>query len=179
MEQKGDCESCHSFREDGTYAGLPDTASCAECHSEAMGSDPEEIRFVEEYVKQDREVEWHVYSKQPDCVFFSHAAHVTKGGMDCATCHGDIGTSESSRPYYVNRITGYSRDIWGSNISGIQWYDWSALTKAHAGEGSGEGEGHGGDKSAFTMRSMKMGDCAACHLHMKGVEREGCFVCHK
>ncbi|MBU2490118.1 MAG: cytochrome c family protein [Proteobacteria bacterium] len=177
VDETGDCESCHYFREDGSYAGLPGNDVCTGCHSDVMGSDPEEIKYVEEYVNKDREVDWYVYSRQPDCVFFSHAAHVLKGEMECETCHGDVGAEESTRPYYVNRLTGYSRDIWGENISGINNHDWSALTSAHAGEDDGE-DGHG-EGGGFTMKSMKMDDCADCHLHMKGVEREGCFVCHK
>ncbi len=37
-----DCESCHYFRDDGTYAGFPTNEVCAECHAvdpeEAMGA---------------------------------------------------------------------------------------------------------------------------------------------
>lgn len=37
-----ECDSCHFFREDGTYAGFPTNAVCAECHAvdpeEAMGA---------------------------------------------------------------------------------------------------------------------------------------------
>jgi hypothetical protein len=66
-------------------------------------------------VKKEREVPWLVYSRQPDCVFFSHVAHVKMGKMDCVTCHGPIGESESLKPFQQNRITGYS-DIWGENI---------------------------------------------------------------
>ena len=107
------CESCHFFREDGTYSGAPKLAQCVQCHEEANSEDPEEIKFVEQYVKKEREVPWLVYSRQPDCVFFSHAAHVKMADMDCVTCHGPIGESESLRPYQENRISGYSRDIWG------------------------------------------------------------------
>ena len=61
---------------------------------------------------------WLVYARQPDCVFFSHAAHIYGAEMECRTCHGDIGTSESLKPYEENRITGYSRDI-SSKRSGM------------------------------------------------------------
>jgi len=29
------CESCHFFREDGTYSGVPQLAQCVQCHEEA------------------------------------------------------------------------------------------------------------------------------------------------
>lgn len=152
------CESCHYFREDGTYAGVPKLAQCVDCHEEVQGESKDEEIFVNEYVTPGREVPWLIYSKQPDCVFFSHAAHVKAGGMDCKTCHGDIGTSTSLKVYEENRITGYSRDIWGKNIAGLKKHDWDR---------------------------MKMDDCDECH-QKKGVEmssvqthRDACFVCHK
>ncbi len=152
------CQSCHFFREDGSYSGVPRLAQCAECHMEANGHHPEEIRFVEEYLKPGREVPWLVYSRQPDCVFFSHAAHVKKAGMDCVTCHGPIGESTGLKVYQQNRITGYSRDIWGQNIAGIKRTSWER---------------------------MKMDDCAECHEKANvpsgsvQTQKDGCFVCHK
>lgn len=130
------CQSCHFFREDGTFAGVPKTAQCAECHEEVQGESPDEEKFVEEYVWKEREVPWLIYSKQPDCVFFSHAAHVINAKMDCVTCHGHIGESETLRTYEENRITGVSRDIWGKNIAGFTRNSWDR---------------------------MKMYNCAVCH----------------
>ena len=152
------CESCHFFREDGTYSGVPKLAQCIDCHEEVNGEDPEEEKFVTQYVAKGREVPWLVYARQPDCVFFSHIAHVKMGQMDCVTCHGHIGESESLKVYEENRITGYSRDIWGKNIAGIKWNSWDR---------------------------MKMDDCAECHkkdnVNLSSVQtgRGGCFVCHK
>jgi menaquinone reductase, multiheme cytochrome c subunit len=152
------CESCHFFREDGSYSGVPKLAQCIECHEEANGEDPEEIKFVEEYVKKEREVPWLVYSRQPDCVFFSHAAHVKAGGMECVTCHGHIGESENLKVYEQNRISGYSRDIWGRSMLGLKQHTWDR---------------------------MKMDDCAECHAAANvpagsvQTSKDGCFVCHK
>ena len=152
------CESCHFFREDGTYSGVPKLAQCIDCHEEVQGESEEEAKFVNQYVLKDREVPWLVYSRQPDCVFFSHVAHVKMGQMDCVTCHGDIGESESLKPYEANRISGYSRDIWGKNIAGIKFNSWDR---------------------------MKMDDCSECHVrnsvNQGSVQtlRGGCFVCHK
>jgi hypothetical protein len=152
------CESCHFFREDGTYHGVPKLAQCIDCHEEVNGDDPEEEKFVTQYVAKGREVPWLVYARQPDCVFFSHIAHVKMGQMECVTCHGHIGESESLKDYEANRITGYSRDIWGKNIAGIKWNSWDR---------------------------MKMDDCSECHqrdnVNQGSVQtgKGGCFVCHK
>jgi len=152
------CESCHFFRDDGTYSGVPKLAQCIDCHEEVQGESEEEAKFVNQYVIKEREVPWLVYSRQPDHVFFSHVAHVKTGQMDCVTCHGDVGESESLKPYEANRISGYSRDIWGENIAGIKFNSWDR---------------------------MKMDDCSECHVrnnvNQGSVQtlRGGCFVCHK
>ena len=112
------CESCHFFREDGSYSGVPKLAQCMDCHEEVLGDSEAERIFVEEYVAKEREVPWLIYSRQPDCVFFSHAAHVKMAGMECVTCHGPIEESESLKVYEENRISGYSRDIWEKTLPG-------------------------------------------------------------
>ena len=151
------CESCHFFREDGSYHGVPKLDQCIECHEEVNGEDPEEARFVNEFVANNREVPWLIYSRQPQNVFFSHAAHVKMGEIDCVVCHGHIGESESLPIYKENRISGYSIDIWGRRISGIKRNTWDR---------------------------MKMDDCADCHsregVNQNSVQthRGGCFVCH-
>ncbi len=152
------CQSCHFFREDGSYSGTPKLEQCSGCHEDVQGETEDEALFVNEYVANNREVPWLIYSRQPDCVFFSHAAHVKAGKMDCKTCHGDIGTSTTLKVYEENRITGYSRDIWGKNIAGFKKHTWDR---------------------------MKMDDCSQCHVKL-GVnqtsvqtKKGACFVCHK
>ena len=152
-----ECESCHFFRADGSFSGIPRLDSCIECHEEVQGEDKEEINFVEQYVEKGREVPWLVYARQPDSVFFSHAAHIKMGKLECVTCHGNIGESESTRTYEANLITGYSRDIWGKNIAGFKRNTWDR---------------------------MKMDDCAECHEEAGKkssvqTHKEACFVCHK
>lgn len=152
------CESCHFFREDGTFSGVAKIAQCIDCHEEVQGESAEEEKFVTQYVQKGREVPWLVYSRQPDCVFFSHAAHVIMGQMECGTCHGPIGESETLKTYEANRITGLSRDIWGRNIAGFKKNTWDR---------------------------MKMDDCSECHqqvdVNQNSVQthKGGCFVCHK
>jgi hypothetical protein len=158
VDMTGTCDSCHFFRDDGTFSGVPKLAQCIDCHEEVQGGTKDEEIFVNEYVRNYREVPYLVYSEQPDCVYFSHSAHVLSGGMACETCHGPIGESTSSRVYEYNRITGYSRDIWGKSMLGLKKNTWDR---------------------------MKMDDCAECHRE-NGVKQNSaqthkgaCFVCHK
>ncbi|MCK4388917.1 MAG: cytochrome c3 family protein [Desulfobacterales bacterium] len=160
------CESCHFFREDGSFSGIPKLENCAECHEEAMGENPEEAKLIEKYVEPGKEIPWLTYASQPDCVFFSHAAHIKMAELECAACHGRIGDSDHTRPYQCNILTGYSRDIWGWNIAGMgkNAWDWMKMD----------------DSARMKMdrpARMKMDDCGDCH-EKRGTSN-ACFVCHK
>ncbi len=152
------CESCHFFRADGSFSGAPTLAQCVGCHDEMQGDTANEMNFYENYVQKDREVPWLIYAKQPQCVYFSHVAHVKMGNMDCVTCHGFIGESTQLPIYEQNRISLYSRNIWGKNIGGFKENTWDR---------------------------MKMDDCSECHVRESVSQasvqtaKGGCFVCHK
>jgi hypothetical protein len=107
------CEDCHAIREDGTFAGIPALDKCVGCHAAAMGTTVAEKNFIDRYVTPQREPEWSSYARQPENVFFSHAAHVKLGQVKCETCHGNLGSSDKLPGYQEDRISGYSRDIWG------------------------------------------------------------------
>jgi hypothetical protein len=144
------CGDCHPILEDGRFAGIPPVAKCAECHQDPLGSSPEEKLLVEEYVRKGREIPWLVYSRQPDNVYFSHAVHLKLGRLECERCHGPHGTSDRLAPYEENRLTGYSREIWGHSLARVNLASW-------------EGK--------------KMTDCAGCH-RLNG-KKESCQDCHK
>ena len=91
-----------------------------------------------------------MYSRQPENAFFSHAYHVKLAKLACEECHRDHGKTDKLRPYQEDRISGYSRDIWGVSMSRV----------ALAGR-----------------RGMRMTDCEHCH-HSRGV-KTGCLDCHK
>lgn len=144
------CDSCHEFAEDGRFLGVPALEKCAVCHAEPVGTTAAEKRLVEEFIRPKKEIPWKIYSRQPDNAHFSHAVHVTRGKISCEVCHGPHGKSRDLPPYQVNRISGYSRDIWGPNISGIPSQPWEG---------------------------MKMDRCIRCHKE-KG-RSDGCIACHK
>jgi len=149
------CLFCHTFRDDGTFAGIPRLGKCMECHDDPespLGDSPGEKEFLKEYVADEKEIPWLSYSRQPDCVYFSHIAHVKMGKQDCKTCHGDHAKTDRLPVYKENRLTGYSINIWGKNIAGYK---------------------------ANTWDRMKMDDCAECHSKKGHEEKNACFVCHK
>jgi hypothetical protein len=149
------CLYCHGFRDDGTFVGIPRLESCMECHDDPempLGEGLEEKKLMDEFVAHEKEIPWLVYSKQPDCVYFSHIAHIKMGEQACRTCHGDHAETDILPPYQENRLTGYSINIWGKNIAGFKTHTWDR---------------------------MKMDDCAECHTKNAKEENNACFVCHK
>ena len=149
------CLFCHEFHNDGSFVGIPKLTKCTECHDDPespLGNTREEKEFLIKYVAPDKEVPWLSYSRQPDCVYFSHIAHVKMGELACKTCHGDHANTERLPAYQENLLTGYSINIWGRNIAGYKTNTWDR---------------------------MKMDDCAECHTKMGHKENNACFVCHK
>lgn len=144
------CADCHEIKADGRFSGIPTLEKCSTCHSSAIGSSPQEKILIDEYVAKNREIPWLVYAKQPQNVYFSHASHVKLAGLECKQCHGNHGSSDTLRAFQHNRISGYSRDIWGSSISRITF-------------GANDG--------------AKMDDCIACH-DGRAVSNT-CLKCHK
>lgn len=145
-----DCGECHAIRDDGTFGGLPPMEKCAACHSERIGESKAEAILVNDYIKPGHETPWLIYSQQPANVWFSHAIHVKRANLACTECHSSYGDSDQVRIYEVNRISGYSRDLWGHSILRLR-------RAPHDG--------------------MKMSDCEACHeRHNVDV---GCLGCHE
>jgi len=183
------CQSCHYFREDGSFSGIPSLESCVECHEEALGETEAEAKFIAEYVDKDREVPWLIYARQPDCVFFSHAAHVKMAKNDCVTCHGPIGESEYLPVYEENRITGYSRNIWGYNMAGIKKNSWDRMKMDDCAECHARTKFDPGSEGGLTSEVSRHFDEIAATafpgtIHKgKGTsvqtQRGACFVCHK
>lgn len=126
------CEDCHELRSDGTFAGIPRLDKCAGCHTSAMGTTIAEKEFIDRYVTPQREVQWAVYARQPENVYFSHAPHVKLAHLECPACHGAQGRTDTLRPYQEDRISGYSRDVW----SGMKMDDCVACHRSRGIENS-------------------------------------------
>lgn len=109
------CEDCHNFRPDGSFAGIPSLAKCLECHESAQGSSQEEADFIklaQKLKKDNKNVPWLIYSRQPDHVFFSHAAHIKMAKADCAACHASVGGKTDKNPSYGYKwISGYAPEV--------------------------------------------------------------------
>ena len=83
-----DCRYCHTSVETSSFAGIPPTKTCMNCHSQIWSQAPilEPIRAS---YREDKPVRWIRVHDLPDFVYFNHSIHVKKG-MGCETCHGRI-----------------------------------------------------------------------------------------
>ncbi len=84
-----DCRYCHTSVEESSFAGIPPTATCMNCHSQIWVTSPM-LEPVRASYREDQSLEWTRVNALPDFVYFDHSIHVNKG-IGCTTCHGPIG----------------------------------------------------------------------------------------
>jgi hypothetical protein len=83
-----DCRYCHTSVETSSFAGIPPTKTCMNCHSQ-IWSNAAFLEPVRASFRDDRSLRWIRVNDLPDFVYFNHSIHVKKG-MGCETCHGRV-----------------------------------------------------------------------------------------
>ena len=83
-----DCRYCHTSVEESSFAGIPPTKTCMNCHSQIFSASPY-LEPVRQSFRTDRSIAWTRVHDLPDFVYFNHSIHVKKG-MGCTTCHGQV-----------------------------------------------------------------------------------------
>lgn len=83
-----DCRYCHTSVETSSFAGIPPTKTCMNCHQQIWSTSPE-LEPVRESFRTGRSIEWTRVHDLPDFVYFDHSIHVKKG-VGCETCHGRV-----------------------------------------------------------------------------------------
>jgi hypothetical protein len=83
-----DCRYCHTSVEESSFAGIPSTKTCMNCHSQ-IWSDSPMLEPVRRSLKDGTPLTWLRVHRVPDYVYFDHSIHVAKG-IGCASCHGRV-----------------------------------------------------------------------------------------
>jgi len=83
-----DCRYCHSTVEQSSFANIPPTKTCMNCHSQIWSTSPF-LEPVRASFRTGQSLQWVRVHNLPDFVYFNHSIHVKKG-MGCETCHGRI-----------------------------------------------------------------------------------------
>jgi hypothetical protein len=83
-----DCRYCHTTVESSSFANIPPTKTCMNCHSQIWitSSTLEPVRAS---FRTHESINWVRVHDLPDFVYFNHGIHVAKG-VGCETCHGRV-----------------------------------------------------------------------------------------
>jgi hypothetical protein len=83
-----DCRYCHTAVEESSFAGVPPTETCMNCHAQIWNDSPK-LEPVRASFRTGKPLEWTRVHDVPDFVYFNHSIHVNKG-VGCETCHGRV-----------------------------------------------------------------------------------------
>lgn len=83
-----DCRYCHTSVENSSFAGIPSTKICMNCHSQLWAESPM-LEPVRASFRTGTPLQWTRVHDLPDYVYFDHSIHVAKG-IGCVSCHGRV-----------------------------------------------------------------------------------------
>ena len=83
-----DCRYCHTSVEVSSFAGIPPTRTCMNCHAQIWTGAPM-LGPVRESFSSGKSLIWNRVNDLPDFVYFNHSIHINKG-VGCNTCHGPV-----------------------------------------------------------------------------------------
>ncbi|QMV18612.1 molecular chaperone [Granulicella sp. 5B5] len=82
------CQYCHTSVEKSSYAGIPPTKTCMNCHSQ-IWTNAQLLEPVRQSWATGESIRWIKVHDLPDYVYFNHEIHVNKG-IGCTSCHGRV-----------------------------------------------------------------------------------------
>jgi hypothetical protein len=82
------CQYCHTSVEKSSYAGIPPTKTCINCHAQ-IWTNAELLEPVRHSWATGQSINWIRIHDLPDYVYFNHQIHVNKG-IGCSSCHGRV-----------------------------------------------------------------------------------------
>jgi hypothetical protein len=82
------CQYCHTTVEVSSYAGIPPTKTCMNCHAQ-IWTNAALLQPVRDSWATGQSIQWIKVHDLPDYVYFNHSIHVNKG-IGCSSCHGRV-----------------------------------------------------------------------------------------
>ncbi len=82
------CQYCHTSVEKSSYAGIPPTKTCINCHAQ-IWTNAALLEPARNSWATGESIQWIKVHDLPDYVYFNHEIHVNKG-IGCASCHGRV-----------------------------------------------------------------------------------------
>jgi len=177
-----DCRYCHTAVETSSFAGIPATQICMNCHSQ-IWKDAPMLEPVRASYRTGQSLEWTRVNDVPDFVYFDHSIHIAKG-VGCASCHGDVAAMNltwQAAPMTMEWCLSCHRDP-GRNLRPREKvFDTSWVLRGHqphggleGAPGAVDGEGHGEAHAVLDQETLgrqliaeyqvrPRTDCSTCH----------------
>jgi hypothetical protein len=73
-----DCRYCHTTVETSSFANIPPTKTCMNCHSEIWLTSPT-LEPVRASFRNNTSIRWTRVNDLPDFVYFNHSIHIEQG----------------------------------------------------------------------------------------------------
>lgn len=83
-----DCRYCHNSVETSSFAGIPPTQTCMNCHAQ-IWTNAALLEPVRESYRENKPLVWTRVNRVGDFVQFNHSIHISKG-IGCVSCHGRV-----------------------------------------------------------------------------------------
>ena len=83
-----DCRYCHTSVEKSSFAGIPPTKTCMNCHAQLWTNAPI-LEPVRASFRESKNLTWIRVNDLRDFVYFNHQIHIRQG-VGCVTCHGQV-----------------------------------------------------------------------------------------
>lgn len=104
VEKGADCAFCHEHFEANQAAGTPPVELCMTCHMAMPGEHPE-IQKLFAFADSSQPIPWARMHQLPPYIYFTHKWHI-RAGLECSTCHGEIGEFDGVAPYRNFQMAG-------------------------------------------------------------------------
>lgn len=92
-----DCRYCHTSVEQSSFAGIPPTKTCMNCHAQ-IWTNASLLEPVRQSYRSGESLVWSRVNQLPGYVYFDHSIHLNKG-VGCASCHGPVDRMPLMYPY--------------------------------------------------------------------------------
>jgi cytochrome c553 len=116
-----ECTFCHENVDKSSHATIPNITTCMGCH-ESIKTESPEVQKLAKFAERKEQPPWkRVYWLEPEAnAFYTHKPHI-RAGIECTTCHGQIGQMHRVRRE-VNQTMGWCMDCHRSRGVSVDCY---------------------------------------------------------